>query len=116
MSTNHTFTTYEGNQIALPFELRREGIRGVWDVSGATQIALEVTRPDGTNMTPILAQEAHPDASWTTGIVVVVIDGANVTAAIGSYPYSLTVTISGQIITAGVGRIEVRDRPGFAPA
>lgn len=113
MTTRHRFQTYEGNQLALPFELRREGIMGTWDVSTASQIALEVTRPDGTNMAPILAQSAHPDASWSTGIVVVVISGSDVTAAIGTYPYSLTVSIAGQIITAGTGLIEVLDRPGF---
>ena len=115
MSTRHTFRTYEGNTVALTFELRREGIKGPWDVSGASGIALEVTRPDGTNMSPIAVQELHPDADWTNGIVVVVIEGANVTGSIGTYPYSLTVTIAGQIITAGTGLIEVLDRPGFAP-
>jgi len=115
MTTTHTFQTYEGNLVALPFELRREGIKGPWNVSGASQIALEVTRPDGTNMSPILAQSGHPDANWALGIVVVAISGSNVTAAIGTYPYSLTVTIAGQIITAGTGSIEVQDRPGFAP-
>lgn len=114
MTSSHTFATYEGNTVALPFELRREGIKGPWVVTGAT-IALEVTRPDGTNMTPIAAQSGHPDANWAIGIVVVVISGSDVTAAIGSYPYSLTVTIAGQIITAGTGLIEVQDRPGFTP-
>lgn len=112
----HTFQTYEGNQVALAFSLRREGIRGAWDVSTATTIALEVTNPAGTDLAPILAVEAHPDADWGTGLVVVVIDGTNVTAAIGTYRYALTVTIAGQIITAGTGQIEVLDRPGFAPA
>lgn len=113
MTTRHSFMTYEGNQLALPFELRREGIAGPWNVGSATQITLEVTRPNGTNMTPIVAQSSHPDANWALGVVVVVISGSDVTAAIGTYPYSLTVSIAGQIITAGTGLIEVRDRPGF---
>ena len=111
--SNHRFETYEGNAVALSFGLRREGIKGGWNVAGATQIALEVTRPDGTSMAPILAQSGHPDANWTEGIVVVVITGSNVTATIGTYRYSLTVTISGQILTATTGTIEVQDRPGF---
>lgn len=111
----HTFKTYEGNHVALAFSLRREGVRGPWNVSSATTIALEVTGPTGTNLAPILAQSAHPDANWATGLVVVVINGTNVTAAIGTYQYALTVTIAGQIITAGSGQIEVLDRPGFAP-
>jgi hypothetical protein len=115
MTTRHSFRTYEGNMVALPFELRREGVRGAWDVSTASQIALEVTTPAGVNMAPIPAQSAHPDANWAAGIVVVVISGSNVTAAIGTYPYSLTVSIAGQVITAGTGLIEVLDRPGFAP-
>lgn len=112
----HTFRTYEGNQVALAFSLRREGIRGVWDVSTASTIRLEVTNPAGADLAPISALSAHPDANWAQGLVVVVIDGANVTAAIGTYRYALTVTIAGQIITAGTGQIEVLDRPGFAPA
>lgn len=109
------FETFEGNQLALPFELRRSGIKGTWNVSGATQIKLEVTDLDGTDMAPILADSGHPDADWSNGIVVVVIDGTNVTGAIGTYPFSLTVTIGGQIITAGIGKIEVLDRPGYTP-
>ncbi len=109
------FETYEGNQIALSFEMRRTGIKGTWDVSGASQIKLEVTGLDGVDMAPIAADSGHPDADWAAGIVVVVIDGTNVTAEIGVYPFSLTVTIGGQIITAGVGRIEVLDRPGYTP-
>lgn len=116
MTTTHRFETYEGNAVALPFELRREGVRGAWDVSGATNIRLEVSRQDGTDMSPINAQSSHPDANWASGIVVVVIDGTNVTASIGTYRYSLTVTISGQVITATTGVLEVLDRPGFTPA
>lgn len=114
--TTHRFQTYEGNTIALPFELHREGVKGVWDVSGATQIALEVTSPSDADMTPILADENHADADWAAGLVVVVITGSNVTALLGTYRYSLTVTISGQVITVATGLIEVLDRPGFTPA
>lgn len=116
MSDSNRIVTFEGNRVALPFELRREGVRGPWDVSGATQIRLETTSPDGTNMAPIIAQSSHPDANWALGVVVVVISGTDVTAALGDYPYALTVDIGGQIITTHVGLIEVKDRPGFVPA
>ena len=115
MATTHRFETYEGNSVALPFELRREGVKGVWDVSGATQIALEVTSPAGTDLSPVLADSNHADANWAEGLVVVVISSANVTNVIGSYAYSLTVTISGQILTVATGVIEVKDRPGYTP-
>lgn len=107
------FVTYEGNRRALTFQLRQREIKGGWDVSGATQIRLEVQRPDNTILTPIIVDDAHPDADWSTGLVVAVIDVTNVTAAIGSYSFSLTVDIAGEIITAAQGTIEVRDRAGY---
>lgn len=106
------WTTYEGNRRALPFELRQSGQKGPWDVSGATQIRLEWENPDGTNGTPIIADSGHPQADWANGVVIVVIDNTNITAAIGTYDYTLTVDIGGEIISNQPGTIEVLNRPG----
>ena len=110
--TTADWTTYEGNRRSLAFDLRRAGRRGPWDVSGATQIRLEWTAIDGTNGTPIVAVSSHPDANWAEGRVVVVIDSTNITASIGTYPYTLTVDIAGEVISIDPGTIEVLDRPG----
>tara|TARA_R100001086_G_scaffold113502_3_gene57953 strand:- start:983 stop:1321 length:339 start_codon:yes stop_codon:yes gene_type:complete len=109
-------TTYEGNTRQLAFQLRRVGVRGGWDVSSATEIRLEVSRPDGTSMTPIVASSGHAAASWPNGLVALEISASNVTATIGTYRYALTLDIGGETITAAVGSIEVRDRPGYPVA
>lgn len=110
--TNADWTTYEGNRRALPFELRQAGQKGPWDVSGATQIRLEWEQPDGTNGVAIVADSGHTAADWANGIVIAVIESTNITAAIGTYDYTLTVDIGGEVISVAVGTIEVLNRPG----
>lgn len=111
-TTSVRFEVYEGNARDLPFQLRRKGIKGVWDVSTATSIVLEVTDPDGVDMTPIALADGGK-ANWALGVVIAPISVSDVTARIGTYAFAVTVTIAGEIITGGDGTIEVLDRPGF---
>lgn len=107
------FETFTSNVRALVFLLYRKGIKSLWNVSGATQIRLEVTTPAGVDLSPILCSPTHPDADWTNGKVVAVIDTGNVTGALGTYLFALTVDIAGERVTAEDGVIEVLPKPGI---
>lgn len=106
------FETYEGNTRNLPFQLRRRGVKGVFDVSTANSIVLEATDPDGADITPIPLADGGL-ANWALGLVIAPITPADVTGAIGTWTFSVTVVIAGETITSATGEIEVQDRPGF---
>ena len=112
-TTAPTITLFEGNVVAIPFRLRRKTIQGFFDVSAATEIKLEADDPDGVAISPIIADNAHPKADFANGLVIIVVDANNITGQIGTWNYSLTATIDGNVITLGAGLMEVLDRPGF---
>lgn len=103
----------EGNAISIPFTLRTFGVLGNQDVSGADNIVLEVTAPDGTNMGPLPCDPDLVGADWANGQVIAVIDGTNVTATRGTYEAGLTVSMDGSLQTRETLTIEVEDRPGW---
>lgn len=108
------FVLYEGDTRNLPFQLRRRGIKGGWDVSTALSIVLGVTDPDGLNLTPIGLLDGFAGATWVTGFVVAPVSIVNVTGKIGTWGFAVTVAIGTETITSSPGVIEVLDRPGFA--
>jgi len=114
MADAFKFETFEGNTRVLTFRLRRYQDKSPWDVSGATQIYLECTDPNETDIPPIAALPGAPGADWVNGVVVVTIGPGDVTNVIGTWKAGLTLWIAGEEVTAESGVIEVYDRPGFA--
>jgi hypothetical protein len=106
-------TVHEGNIKAIPIRLRVKGTKLYWDVSAALQIKLEYEKGLGGEQAAVVCDENHPLADWSQGKVIVVVSPADVTAEVGSYPFSLTVFNGSEQVTAVTGHIEVLERPGF---
>jgi len=104
---------YEGNVKALPFRLRVKGTKNFWNVAAATQILLEYEESAGSPKLQVPCDINHAQADWANGKVVAQVSPADVTAKVGSYPFSLTVFLGTEEITAVSGHIEVKERPGF---
>ena len=108
--------THLDNIRELTFNMKRYGQNAPWDVSGASQILLEAERNStGTHLTPIVADSGAPGADWANGIVKITIDSTNVTGAVDTYTFGVTVFIGGQEVTTDEGTIEVAARPGYPP-
>ena len=108
--------TYLGNELYYPINVKRFGVKGPADVSGASQIQIEWEDEDGTHQPLITVGSGLPGADWANGIVMLPILATNFTAALGTYTFSLTIQIDSQIITTDTGIVEVRERPGHPPA
>lgn len=108
--------TYLGNDLYYPVNVKRFGIRGSADVSGAAQIQIEWENEDHEHQPLITVADTLPGADWANGDVALPILSSNFTAAMGTYTFSLTIQIDGQVITTDIGTVEVRERPGYPSA
>lgn len=105
--------TFEGNVKAIPFRLRVKGTKTYWNVAAATRIVLEWERFAGQERLQLECDRLHANADWAAGKVVAVISPADLTEKAGSYPFSLTVYLGTEEITAVTGHVEVAERPGY---
>jgi hypothetical protein len=113
MSERARIPLVEGNTIRWPFQLKRSGQNAPPNVSLATQILIEWEDSIGTAQTPVTLSSGEIGANWSLALLVAVFSPSNVTAAIGDYPFSLTVFIGGEEVTYERGTLEVSRRYGY---
>lgn len=110
VSQSFSYVTHYNAAEYHTWEFRRFLDKSPINVSGASQILLELRRPSGLNISPLPASPTTPGADWANGVVVILVDQV-VTAFVGTWGASISVYLAGETVVR-TGTIEVLDRPG----
>jgi hypothetical protein len=114
MASGLRYEVYTLDAKILPIRLMQKGLGTAWDITAATAIDFYAKRTDAAaGIVPINWVAEGAGETWAEGRIRPAIGASDVTATVGTWEFSIVVTIGGETITAVEGIIEVTERPGL---